>query len=111
MRVGEKVRANLCTAIDGDKAMQHRVAPDLRVFIHKTVRAYMGVFTDLRALGDHCGGMNSGSVSWRLVEKLDGSREIEGGVFAAQCRDRGGAWFSLQRNACLQQHGRRLRCP
>src|ERR1700675_2276890 len=102
MRVREKVRANLRSPVDRDKAVQHCVLVDLRVFVHKAVGADMGAFADLRAPSNHRRGVNSRSIGWGLVEKLDRSRKIEIGVFTAERGDRGRTGRSLQGDARLK---------
>src|SRR5712692_971291 len=61
MRVGKKAVADLHAAVDGDEAMQHRIAADSRFLVDETIRTDVRSLSDAGTLGDHCGGMNTRS--------------------------------------------------
>src|SRR5258707_9611782 len=59
MRVGKEAVTDLYTAVDGDEAMQHRIAADSRFLVDETIRTDVRSLSDAGTLGDHGGGGNT----------------------------------------------------
>ncbi len=93
MGVREKVVADFCAAIDGDKAVQHGISSDFDFFIDKAIGPNVRPGADVRRFGDNRGGVNTGCELWRWMKKFDCSREIKIGIRRPQ---RGhGHWASI----------------
>ena len=82
--MSEKIVADFCSAVDDDVGQQDGVVADDHVFIDNYVGAEVSVLAYFGFSMDDCGGMDSGGVAGRLVEKFDrlGPRQI--GILAAQ---------------------------
>src|SRR6267378_2880529 len=71
MRMREEVVANLCAAIDHDMRKEYGIVADFDAFIDDDVRADMGILSNPGRQMDHGGGMNSGRIVRRFVEKFE----------------------------------------
>src|SRR5260370_3965432 len=71
VRVGKKAVTDLYAAIDGDEAVQHRIATDSRFLVDETIRTDVRSLSDAGTLGDHGGGSNTPGVPSLLIKHLD----------------------------------------
>src|SRR5215813_15674355 len=95
VRVCEKVVADLCATIDADGAVKNGILADDGVFVHETVWADVRVRPDFCRSRDNSGGMNTRRITWRLVEKFEGSGKSKIWICTAQQCNRCG-----RRSAC-----------
>src|SRR5580658_5123823 len=67
MGVREEVIANACALVNGDEAVQNRVAADVGIFSDQAVRSNVGTCADFGRLRDESGGVESWHVAGSLV--------------------------------------------
>src|SRR5260370_37984700 len=106
MRVGKKAVTDLCTAIDGDEAMQHRIATDGRFLVDETIRTDVRSLSDAGTLGDHGGGVNARGGPLGMTKKIRGMRQSRGRVWREEVRRTDDAPLALPRAAVLCMRSR-----
>ena len=82
--VSEEIAADGCSAVDHAVGQDGRVVSDYDLLVDHNVGSDVGVPAEFGGGVDDSGGMNSGSVLWRLVEEFNGSCPSEIGIFAAE---------------------------
>src|ERR1700687_1803304 len=68
VRMGKKIVSDAHITVNGDRAMQNHISPDLDVLIHETIRANMRSDSDHCARCDDRGGMDSRSIVGRRIK-------------------------------------------
>jgi hypothetical protein len=99
MRMSEKIVANSRAAINGDEAVQHGIPADFNIRVHEAVGPDVRARSNFRGRRNYGRRMNAGRVHGSVVEKLDGSREIQVRILRPKRRD--AAWPGIPRqNNC-----------
>src|SRR5260221_2957299 len=104
--MGEEVVADFRRAINGDKAVQHGVAADLRLIVDEAVRADVRAIAYARGPRNNRGGMEAGLIARGLVKKFDGVSEGEVRIWRAQSGDGRRAGAALEADAIFDEHRR-----
>src|SRR5690242_6387203 len=102
MRMCEEIVADARALIDGNEAMENRVAADVCIFANEAVRPDMSASADCGGFRDESGRMETRLVAGRLVKEFDGVGEGEVRVGSTQGSEPGQAGVAFDVNALFQ---------